>query len=144
MLDALTAVHRRIPCAIVSNKGIAAVRDVLKRHELSSLIELVVGDGEPVGCPRKPDPGSWNLVVKPFFEQGTPLRAGLRGLQGGEVLVVGDTEADIMYARNIGARSMWCSYGYGTREKCLALEPDWVVGGLHEVVALLPGNQEER
>ncbi len=48
---------RSIPCAIVSNKGIAAVRDVLATNQLSSLIELVVGDGEPADCPRKPDPG---------------------------------------------------------------------------------------
>jgi phosphoglycolate phosphatase len=100
---------RSIPCAILSNKGIAAVRDVLAAHHLSSLIELVVGDGEPAACPRKPDPGSWTMAIKPAFEQ----RAEVVGLQAEDVLVVGDTEADIRYAWNIGARSVWCSYGYG-------------------------------
>lgn len=128
---------RTIPCAIVSNKGIGAVRDVLAANDLSSLIELVVGDGEPVDCPRKPDPGSWIRAVKPAFEQETAMRAGLRELEGGNVLVVGDTEADIKYARNIGARSVWCSYGYGTRKKCIDLKPDFVVKGLDEVIGVL-------
>lgn len=60
-------------------------------------------------CPRKPDPGSWTMAIKPAFEQ----RAEVVGLQAEDVLVVGDTEADIRYAWNIGARSVWCSYGYG-------------------------------
>lgn len=128
---------RSIPCAIVSNKGIGAVRHVLATHQLSSLIELVVGDGEPADCPRKPDPGSWTAAVKPAFEQQTATRAGLGKLEGENVLVVGDTEADIMYARNIGARSVWCSYGYGVREKCLDLKPDFVVRGLDEVIRVL-------
>lgn len=122
---------RSISCAIVSNKGIAAVRDILSANHLSSLIELVVGDGEPADCPRKPDPGSWTMVVKPAFEQK------ITKLDGRHVLVVGDTETDILYARNIGAKSAWCSYGYGMSEKCMALKPDFVVKGLEEVMELL-------
>lgn len=128
---------RSIPCAIVSNKGIAAVRDVLATNQLSSLIELVVGDGEPAECPRKPDPESWTAAVKPAFEQQTARRAGLGKLEGSNVLVVGDTETDIMYARNIGAWSVWCSYGYGVREKCMNLRPDFVVRGLNDVISVL-------
>jgi len=126
-----------IPCAILSNKGIAAVRDVLAVHHLSSLIELVVGDGEPADCPRKPDPGSWTMVIKPAFEQQTPTRAGIVDLQATDVLVVGDTEADIRYAQNVGARSVWCSYGYGEQGKCRQLNPDFIVGNLDEVKGLL-------
>lgn len=124
---------RSVPCAILSNKAIDAVRDVLAVNGLSAPIELVVGDGEPVNCPRKPDPGSWEMAIKPAFEQ----RAGVVGLSAKDVLVVGDTEADMRYARNIGARSVWCSYGYGEQEKCRQLKPDFVVGSLDEVEVLL-------
>ena len=126
-----------IPCAILSNKGITAVRDVLASHNLSSLIELVVGDGEPVNSPRKPDPGSWTMTIKPTFEQETPLRAGIADLREQDVLVIGDTEADIKYAQNIGAKSVWCSYGYGDPEKCRQMKPDFIVENLEEVKALL-------
>lgn len=118
------------------------MREVLAAHDLSSLIELVVGDGEPVDCPRKPDPASWIKVVKPVFEQDTVMRVGLEDLHGGDVLVVGDTEADIKYAQNIGAKSAWCSYGYGTRKRCMDLKPDFVVKGLDEVMALLQRDRE--
>lgn len=73
------------------------------------------------------------MAIKPAFEQ----RAGVGGLSAGDVLVVGDTEADIRYARNIGARSVWCSYGYGEQERCRELKPEFVVGGLEEVKGLL-------
>lgn len=129
--------ERAIPCAILSNKGIAAVRDVLAVNHISSLIELVIGDGEPVNCPRKPDPGSWTMAIKPAFEQQTPARAGIVNLQATNILVVGDTEADIKYAQNIGARSVWCSYGYGEQEKCRQLKPDFIVENLDEVRSLL-------
>ena len=128
---------RSVPCAILSNKGIAAVRDVLAANHISSLIELVVGDGEPANCPRKPDPGSWTMAIKPLFEQQTPTRAGIANLQATDVLVVGDTEADIRYAKTIGARSVWCSYGYGEQEKCRRLKPDFIVESLDEVKGLL-------
>ena len=134
VLDELRA--RSIPCAIVSNKGIAAVRDILAANNLSSQIKLVVGDGEPVDCP-KPDLESWTRVVKPFFEQETATRAEIKGLEGENVLVVGDTEADILYARNTGARSVWCAYGYGSRETCMDLKPDFIVKGLDEVIKIL-------
>lgn len=128
---------RSIPCIILSNKGIAAVREVLAGHNLSSLIELVIGDGEPVNSPRKPDPGSWTTVIKPILEQQTSTRAGMMDLQPTDILVVGDTEADIKYAQNIGARIVWCSYGYGEQEKCRQLKPDFVVQDLNEVMSLV-------
>ena len=130
---------RSIPCAILSNKGIAAVRDILASHNLSSLVEVVVGDGEPVNSPRKPDPGSWKVAIKPALDQQTPTQAGAGAgdLQPADVLVVGDTEADIRYAQNIGARSVWCSYGYGEQDKCRQLQPDYIVQGLDEVKSLV-------
>ena len=128
---------RSIPSAILSNKGIAAVREILAVNHLSSLIEFIVGDGEPANSPRKPDPGSWTMAIKPAFEQQTPARAGIVDLNATDVVVVGDTEADIRYAQNIGARCVWCSYGYGDQDKCRQLKPDFIVQNLHEVRGLL-------
>ena len=137
LLEALQ--KRSIPCAILSNKGIAAVRHVLAANDLSSLVELVVGDGEPANSPRKPDPGSWTVAIKPCFEQAatTSTRKAITDLRASDVLVVGDTEADIRYAQNIGARSVWCSYGYGGQETCRHLKPDFVVGSLLALKTLL-------
>lgn len=113
------------------------MRDILAVNNLSSHIELVVGDGEPVDCPRKPDPESWIRVVKPFFEQQTATRAEIKELKGENVLVVSDTEADILYARNTSARNLWCNYGYRSRETCMRLNPDFILKGLDEVIEIL-------
>ena len=77
------------------------------------------------------------MAIKPALEQQTPTRAGIADLQAANALVVGDTEADIKYAQNIGARSVWCSYGYGEQEKCRQLKPDFIVGSLDQVEDLL-------
>jgi phosphoglycolate phosphatase len=122
---------RSIPVAIVSNKGVAAVRTVLAQNGLDSLVDIVVGDGEPAGVPRKPDPGSWTTVVKKTFQKRIPI------LEAESVIVVGDTVADIQYAHNIGARAVWCRYGYGGETECMAKRPDVVVNGLEEIVGLL-------
>ena len=53
--DALQDIHARgTQCVVVSNKGIAAIRQSLDQSQMSSLVDLVFGD-EP-GLPKKPDP----------------------------------------------------------------------------------------
>ncbi|KAK7969115.1 phosphoglycolate phosphatase [Apiospora saccharicola] len=88
---------RDIPAAIVSNKGVRAVVTTLRNNGLGDGVgeDLIVGDQTP-GATRKPDPGSYTNMTS--------------------VLVVGDTEADIQFAANIGgAVSVWCRYGYGDK-----------------------------
>jgi phosphoglycolate phosphatase len=127
-----------IPIAIVSNKGIAAVRAVLAQSELSSFVDVIIGDGEPAGAPRKPDPGSWSTILKPTFEKHASVQQGSSGgLEAQNVIVVGDTVADIQYAQNVGAKCVWCRYGYGVEEECMALRPDFVINGLEEVLKIV-------
>ena len=51
------------------------------------------------------------------------------------VLIVGDTEADILFAKNAGLRSCWASYGYGDEAVCKALAPEFILPD----IARLPG-----
>ena len=53
------------------------------------------------------------------------------------VLGEGDTVADIQFAKNIGGSSCWCRYGYGDREACQELGPQFVVDSLDEVVGII-------
>jgi phosphoglycolate phosphatase len=107
--------------AIVSNKGVAALHTVLAQNGLNSPVDIVVGVGEPGGLPRKSDPGSWTTVVKKAFQKRIP------NLEAESVIVVGDAVADIQYAHNIGARAVWCRYGYGGETECMAKRPAVVV-----------------
>ncbi|CAG8026773.1 unnamed protein product [Penicillium olsonii] len=121
-----------IPISIISNKGVEAVKTALKRNNLDGLVpeDLIIGDNTP-GAKRKPDPSSFTNVLAPALEKaGTQIVAS-------QVLVVGDTIADIEFARNIGSTVCWCRYGYGDREACQALGPDFVIDALENVAGHL-------
>jgi len=126
-----------IPIAIVSNKGITAVKTALERNGLDGCVpdELIVGD-KTRGARRKPDPSSFVDVLVPTLK----VRLGGGELQASRVLVVGDTVADIQFARNIGGRVCWCRYGYGDREVCETLKPDFEVDSLGEVAGIVRGS----
>jgi phosphoglycolate phosphatase len=114
-----------ITCAVVSNKGIEAIRRSLDATGLSTTIDFVVGD-QP-GTPKKPDPSVVTSLIAPRY-----------GLRREEMLIVGDTELDIEFAKQTGIASCWASYGYGKAASCRALEPDYEIssiGQLREIVA---------
>ncbi|KAI1907577.1 hypothetical protein LOZ61_006050 [Ophidiomyces ophidiicola] len=131
LLEELKGHH--IPTAIVSNKGVAAVKTALERNGLEGYIpeDLIIGDKTP-GALRKPDPSSFVNVLVPALKA-----RGIDGVQASEVLVVGDTVADIQFAKNIDGRVCWCRYGYGDREACEAMAPDFVVDSLNQVVSIV-------
>ncbi|KAF3392509.1 Pyrophosphatase PpaX [Penicillium rolfsii] len=124
----------KVPIAIISNKGVAAVKTALKRNGLESYVpeDLIIGD-KTVGAKRKPDPASFTDVLIPVLRE----RYGLGNVDPASVLVVGDTVADIQFAKNIRSKVCWCRYGYGNPEACQNAGPDFVVDSLGEVVGIV-------
>lgn len=132
---------------VVSNKGIKAVEAVLKNAEMDGLVEMVLGDMP--GVRRKPDPMSYFEIIAPAFEQKGGDEHGdgsdedevrhADRLDPKNVLIIGDTAADIQFARNIGAIACWAKYGYGHKEECEKLGPELVVDSLEEVQRLVCG-----
>jgi phosphoglycolate phosphatase len=114
-----------IQIAVVSNKGVAAIECAVRAHDLASHVALVVGDDPKVA--KKPDPMAFHQVIEPFFGAEVCRMAAM----------VGDTTADIEFARNIGAHSCWASYGYGDPDQCQALLPDRIISSLDEAAYLL-------
>jgi phosphoglycolate phosphatase len=123
--DALQDIHARgTKCVVVSNKGIAAIRQSLDQSQLGSFIDLVFGD-EP-GLPKKPDPA---IVVDHILPRYAPLQCE-------QILVVGDTEIDILLAKRAGIACCWASYGYGETERCRQLEPEHEISSIEQLPAL--------
>ncbi|KFY02242.1 hypothetical protein O988_02281 [Pseudogymnoascus sp. VKM F-3808] len=124
-----------IPISIVSNKGVVAVKTALDRNGLGGYVPegLIVGDKTP-GAERKPHPVSFTSVLVPKLRE---LGKWRDEADASEVLVVGDTVADIQFAKNIGCRACWCRYGYGDQEACQALNPDFVIDSLADVGGIL-------
>ncbi|KAF5253839.1 hypothetical protein FANTH_1300 [Fusarium anthophilum] len=124
--------ERKVPVSIVSNKGVAAVEAALKNNGIDTIPgDLIVGDKTP-GATRKPDPGSFEKVLLPALKA-----RGFATLDASKTLVVGDTEADVKFAANIGANSVWCRFGYGERRACEKLEPHFTVDSLDEVAGIV-------
>ncbi|KAJ5302115.1 hypothetical protein PENANT_c008G00700 [Penicillium antarcticum] len=124
---------QKVPIAIVSNKGVAAVKTALQRNGLDGYVpeDLIIGDKTP-GAKRKPDPASFVDVLIPTLRESYGVE-----IEPENVLVIGDTVADIQFARNIGGKVCWCRYGYGDQEACQELKPQFVADSLDEVVEIL-------
>jgi phosphoglycolate phosphatase len=139
--------QKGIPVVIVNNKGIKVVEAVLKNAEMDSLVEMVLGD--MLGVWRKPDPMSYFEVIAPAFKQKSRDEYGdgsgedevrhADQIVPRNVLIIGDTAADIQFARNIGAIACWAKYGYGHKEECEKLGPELMVDSLEEVQRLICG-----
>jgi phosphoglycolate phosphatase len=112
-------------CIVVSNKGIAAIRRSLDESRLSPFVEMVLGD--ELGIPKKPDPALVTDHILPKYPQ----------LQRQQMLMVGDTETDILFAKSSGLSCCWASYGYGETERCRALKPEYEISSFGELPSLV-------
>jgi phosphoglycolate phosphatase len=111
--------------AVVSNKAVAAVNAALERFQLKQYITAVVGDAKTLS--KKPDPMVYTDFIQPKFKQ-IPTK---------QILMLGDTPADLLFAENIGADSCWAEYGYGDAKTCRALNPTYTIKHLTDILAIL-------
>lgn len=109
---------------VVSNKAIAAVNAALEHFKLSQYMSMVVGDTKILR--KKPDPMAYTDFLKPKFSSILPH----------EILMVGDTPADLRFAQNIGADSCWAEYGYGDAKACRALKPKYSIRHLTDILTI--------
>ncbi|RYU79058.1 HAD family hydrolase [Hymenobacter persicinus] len=107
---------------VLSNKGAAVLEASLGQHGLLPYVSLLIGDGSlpEKQLARKPDPMVFHEVVQPHFEQVSP----------DQILMVGDTPADLEFASNCGIDSCWVSFGFGDAGQCQALAPTHTVDDL--------------
>lgn len=124
--EILAKLHSRgFILTVVSNKAIVAVNTALERFNLKQYIAMVVGDTKTLR--KKPDPMAYTDYIKPKFEYITSR----------QILMVGDTPADLLFAQNIGADSCWAEYGYGDKKACLALKPTYTIKQLSDILVIL-------
>ncbi len=114
-----------IKSLVISNKGSAAIHKSLDESGLSPFVDMVFGD-EP-NLPKKPDPAVLTGHILPHYAD----------LLKDQILIVGDTETDILFAKAAGIASCWASYGYGEPERCRELKPDHVITTIEQLPALV-------
>ena len=110
-----------VPLVAVSNKGQVALEKAVRRLQLAGYFCAVIG--ESPGLPGKPDPEAFALRISPVIP----------GITSDECLMVGDSEADLLFANNIGSDACYAAYGYGNRARCLALSPRHVIAEIQQL-----------
>lgn len=116
--------RRGLALAVASNKPASIVTQVADAQGLGGYFRFVWGsDSFPA---LKPDP-----VVLLHFMART-------GLGPKEVLMVGDSAADVGCAANAGVWSCHFTAGYGTLDGS-GLTPHWRIAALPELIAILDG-----
>lgn len=123
LLEKLTAAG--IQSLVVSNKGSVAVEAELGRLGIRSRIGAIFA-ADAVAYP-KPDPRLYHLEIKPSFAT----------LDDRKVLVIGDTDVDLRFAKNAGVASCWAAYGYGKQNECIDLQPDITINSLSDLLSVL-------
>jgi phosphoglycolate phosphatase-like HAD superfamily hydrolase len=112
---------------VLSNKGIGAVETSLKALGLYDLTDLVIAEGAfpDLALRAKPDPMIYDAFLSRKYKINNKQ----------EVLMTGDTHADILFANNCGIPSCWAAYGYGQKDTCESLLPTFTIQGIGELTA---------
>lgn len=121
--------HARI--IVLSNKGPKAIEAAIDRFALGQYVSAVLAERPP--APRKPDAGLFDEVQR-----------RVPGVVRDRCLVIGDTEADLRFARNAGLSSCWAAYGYGHNARCRAVGFNYMLDQLENLPTILQGWSAQR
>lgn len=110
---------------LVSNKGRAGLHQLLGQLSLDGQFDHVLSAEDVSFC--KPDPRLYSLDIAPRYAT----------LRPDQVLVVGDTETDLNFARSAELKSCWAKYGYGNHQACRMLQPQFVIESIAELFSVL-------
>ena len=115
---------RNIVTILVSNKGRAGLHQLITQLKIADYVDIILS-AEDVAF-RKPYARLYTEHIAPLLPPGTS-----------QTLVVGDTETDILFAKNANLLSCWATYGYGDEQRCKALSPDFELHKLTDLPALI-------
>jgi phosphoglycolate phosphatase len=119
----LSALGRRYPLALLSNKGEAFSRKILDGLGLTGFFREILG-GDSLSS-RKPDPAGLHIL------------AGRLGVPVERLLLVGDTWVDAETARNAGCAFVLVEWGFPRPEKLDGVVADLRVKTAGELAAAL-------
>jgi phosphoglycolate phosphatase len=110
---------------VFSNKHVSFVNLFMEKMRIHGFFDLILGDNGQII--QKPNPSVFHSIIKPLFPD----------LDNSQVLMVGDTAVDLLFAKNAGIDVCWAAYGYGDRSECLALAPTFAIDDISELAAIV-------
>jgi phosphoglycolate phosphatase len=136
VVEALAAIRAEWPgiaMAVLTNKPVGVSREICAHFGLDRYFFQVYGGNS--FHTKKPDPaGLLALMAEASALDGADAAAG--AITAGGTVMIGDSEVDILTARNCGARSIGCSYGLSP-QSLAAAPPDALVASPAELPAAL-------
>ena len=123
MADALDGLYERgYAIAVLSNKQDNYVKLIVEQIVKEGIVSLAMGQQE--GYPTKPDPSVPLMIAERF------------GVLPSEVAFIGDSEVDVMTAKNAGMMSVGCDWGYRGREVLECHGADHVISRPEELLEI--------
>ncbi len=111
-----------IKLAVLSNK-VQEYSEELVLSFFPGIFDCILGAGEDY--PLKPDPASAMAIAESL------------GLDDNDILFVGDSNVDMLTARNAGITACGVSWGFRSREELMAAGADYIVEKAEEILDLL-------
>ena len=124
VLKAIAELRKTYPVAIVSNKPDAATKTLCAQY-----FGDVPARGEAPGCPRKPAP---DMLLQTMQTLGVE-----------KAIYVGDSEVDVVTARNAGMPCISVTWGFRTRQELLEAGAQNLCSDASEIPALVARLAEE-
>ncbi len=117
---------RRAIMAVLTNKPVRPARGICEGLGMADyFLHIYGGDSFPV---KKPDP----LGLRSLMEE--------TGATPEETVMIGDSQVDVATARNAGAWSIGCAFGFGV-PTLMETRPDVLVDRAADWTAALSGGQ---
>lgn len=115
--------ENKIKCAILSNKKDEYTKEIASKLLDISLFSAIQGKEENI--PLKPDPTSLNLLLE-------KLKVSKK-----DVIYIGDSDVDMLTAKNGGVKSIGVLWGYRTRKDLEKYSPDFICSSIEEIIKII-------
>jgi phosphoglycolate phosphatase len=116
-LNKIRAEFPGVAMAVLSNKPVRPSRDICEHFGLDRYFFQNYGGNS--FHTKKPDPSGLLALIA----EASALDGGGAAIRPSETVMIGDSDVDILTARNCGARSIGCAYGLAP-ERLAAASPD--------------------
>jgi phosphoglycolate phosphatase len=136
-LEAIRAAHPTLPMAVLTNKPVKPSRDICAHFGLDRFFFQNYGGNS--FHTKKPDPhGLLTLIAEAnaLHAKTNPTPPYNDPITPTETVMIGDSDVDILTARNCGARSIGCTFGLAPHSLA-ATQPDRLAQSPAEWPALL-------
>ena len=110
--------------AVVSNKFDLAVKELCKKY-FPNLIDIAIGENEANGIKKKPSPDTVNIALQQL------------GLTSTQAIYVGDSDVDILTARNSNMPCISVSWGFRDRKFLLENNAQIIINEPKEIIDYL-------